>query len=211
MFTGIIGSQAVLAEKRKIRDQTRLTFHLLSSPSSFRLGESMAVNGACVTICAFRGKNFSADLIPETLRSTTLGKLEVGERVNIEQSLRVGDRLGGHWVTGHVDGVGLIQKIERQGESFRLQIQAPTDIIPRLVSKGSIAIDGISFTLQEVRARAFMVGVTPHTFRVTTLQWKRVGDTVNLEVDLFVRLVQRFLKGRQSSYLKERELRRQGF
>ena len=211
MFTGLIGSQAVLKKKKKVRNQIRLNFSLIGKNSSLRLGESIAVNGACLTISRFRARNFSADLIPETLHETTLGRLEVGQRVNIERALRVGDRLGGHWVTGHVDGVGFIQKIERRGENFRLQIGAPPDIIRRLVGKGSIAVDGISFTLQEVRSRSFVVGVTPHTFRVTTLQWKRVGDPVNLEVDLFAKLVQQFLTGRRTPSLRVKELKQQGF
>lgn len=194
MFTGIIHSQAVLREKKKYRGQIQLVFEILGKNSPFQRGESVAVDGVCVTVASFRGKKFSADLIPETLRSTTLGSLSVGKRVNVERSLRVGDAVGGHWVTGHVDGVGSIRKIERREKSFRLQIEAPTDIIRRLVLKGSVAVDGISFTLQEIRDRAFIVGVTPHTFRVTTLQWKRVGDGVNLEGDLFAKLAEHFLK-----------------
>lgn len=211
MFTGIIKSQAVLREQKKFKKGIRLAFQLLGKNSHLRLGESIAVNGTCLTVATFHGKKFSADVIPETLQTTTSGSLHTGQRVNVERSLRVGDPLGGHWVTGHVDGIGFIQKIERRNENFRLQIEAPIDIIRRLVCKGSIAIDGISFTLQEVRKHSFVVGVTPHTFRATTLQWKRVGDPVNLEVDLFAKLVQHFLKGVRTPSLRERELRRQGF
>ncbi|MBI4115028.1 MAG: riboflavin synthase [Candidatus Omnitrophica bacterium] len=211
MFTGIIGNQAVLKKRQKLPRQIRLMFEIIGKSSPFRLGESVALDGVCLTVRAFRGKQFSADVIPETLRSTTLGKLRVGQRVNMERSLRLGDRLGGHWVTGHVDGVGFIKKIERRDENFRLQIGAPTDIIRPLVSKGSIAIDGISFTIQEVQNRHFVVGVTPHTYRVTTLQWKRSGDSVNLEVDFFAKLVERFLKNGQSTFLREKGLHKQGF
>lgn len=193
MFTGIIQSQAVLREKKKSRNQLRLTFEVLGRNSSLHRGESVAVDGVCVTVSSFRGKKFSADLIPETLRSATLGNLSRGERVNVERSLRLGDAVGGHWVTGHVDAVGFIRKIKRRQASFRLQIEAPADIIRRLVKKGSVAIDGISFTVQEIGKRSFEVGVIPETLRKTTLQWKRVGGRVNLEVDYFAKLVQHFL------------------
>lgn len=194
MFTGIIGAQAVLEKKEKLRQGSRLTFRVLGKSFRFRRGESVAVDGVCLTVSSPRGKKFRADLIPETLRSTTLARLAPGDRVNVERALRVGEALGGHWVTGHVEGVGVIQKMERQGESFRLQIKAPADIIRRLVLKGSVAVDGISFTLQEVRARYFVVGVIPHTFRATTLQGKGAGDSVNLETDLLAKWVEHFLK-----------------
>lgn len=193
MFTGIIPSQAVLRERKRNRNQLRLTFEILGRNSSFHRGESVAVDGVCVTVSSFQGKKFSADLIPETLRSTTLGSLSRGERVNVERALRLGDAVGGHWVTGHVDTIGFIRKVKRRQANFRLQIEAPADIIRRLVKKGSVAIDGISFTVQEIGKRSFEVGVIPETLRKTTLQWKRVGGRVNLEVDYFSKLVQHFL------------------
>lgn len=211
MFTGIIQSQAVLKEKKKSRRKVRLTFRVLGNVSRFKLGESVAIDGVCLTVAACRGKEFSADLLSETLRATTLGKLEPGERVNFEGALRAGDPVGGHWVTGHVDGIGLIREFVPRGTNFRLQIKVPPDIMPHLIDKGSIAVDGISFTLQEVRNRHFIVGITPHTYRVTTLPWKRPGDPVNLEVDLVAKLVRQFVTGRKRSSLREKDLRRQGF
>lgn len=193
MFTGIIESQAVLTGRKVSRRGAQLTFQVLGRGGRLRRGESVAVNGACLTVTGSRGKNFSADLISETLKATTLGKLSKGERVNFERSLRSGDRLGGHWVTGHVDGVGWIQKMERRGLGLRLKIKAPADIMPFLVAKGSIAVDGVSFTLQEIGRQSFILGVTPHTYRTTTLQFKRITSPVNLEIDLFARLVRRFL------------------
>lgn len=212
MFTGIIESQAVLKETKKNGKQVRLTFSLLGqSRRRFRSGESVAVDGTCVSVSAFRGKRFTADLIPETLRATTLGGLRAGQRVNVERALRVGDSLGGHWISGHVDGLGYIREIKRQGESFRLRIETRPSIIQQLIHKGSIAVDGISFTLQEIRARSFIIGVIPHTFRVTTLPWKRIGDPVNLEVDQFAKLARRFFTHRHEASVRERDLRRQGF
>lgn len=211
MFTGIIESQVVLKQKKKRSRGARLIFSLLNGRGDFRLGESVAVDGTCLTVSSFLGKEFSADLIPETLHSTTLNKMRVGEEANFEKALRVGDSLGGHWVTGHVDGVGIIQKIEKRGGNFCLQIKAPIDIIPRLVKKGSVAVDGVSLTLQEISGRDFAVGITPHTYRVTTLREKRVGDPVNLEVDLFSKLVEHFLRAASPPCVNERQLRQQGF
>lgn len=211
MFTGIIKSQAALSERRDSGKRVRLTFRLIGRNSSLKVGNSVAVDGTCLTVAAFRNHQFISDVIPETIRSTTLGRLRVGQRVNLERALRMGDEVGGHWVTGHVDGLGFIRKIEGEGTGFRLQIEAPPDIIRSLVVKGSIAVDGISFTLQEIRKRSFVVGVTPHTYRATTLQWKQAGDAVNLEVDLFAKLVRQFLSGARASPLTETELRRQGF
>ena len=240
MFTGIITNRGVLREKKKQKGQVRLMFQIVGRTFPLRLGESIAVDGVCLTAedapgwpgvsgavpapraggrakrgpltaTKFRKKIFYADLIPETLSSTTLGNLKTGQRVNLERSLRVGDSLGGHWVTGHVDGVGSIRKWEREGESFRLQIGASDAIIRSLIAKGSIAVDGISFTVQAIRTDSLIVGVTPHTYRQTTLQWKRPGDPVNLEVDFFAKLVQRFLKGNQTTSLRVRDLKRQGF
>ena len=198
MFTGIVESQAVLCGKKKSRNHFHLTFEVLGrNLRPFRRGESVAVDGVCLTVADFRGKKFKTDLIRETLRATSLGGLELGERVNLERSLRLGDSLGGHWVSGHVDGLGHIQKIESQNGGFRLQIKAASPVIKFLVSKGSIAVDGISFTLQEIRKQFFTVGVTPHTYRATTLRRKRVGDPVNLEIDFFAKMVRHFIPGRR--------------
>lgn len=211
MFTGIIQNLAVLREKRDFRNGSQLTFELLGKGSSFHLGESVAVDGVCVTVSSFQGRRFSASLLPETLHATTLGRLAIGQKVNWERALRVGDSLGGHWVTGHVDGVGFIRKIERLGESHQLKIEPPASTTQLLVRKGSIAVDGISFTLQGVEPRVFILEVTPHTYRATTLGEKRVGGSVNLEIDLFAKLVQHFLSGRRTATFAEKELIKQGF
>ncbi|MBI2166885.1 MAG: riboflavin synthase [Candidatus Omnitrophica bacterium] len=212
MFTGIVESRAVLREVKKFNTGSRLAFEWIGRKPRFRIGESIAVDGACLTVTRFQGRRFWVDVIPETLRSTTLGRLAPGREVNVERSLRLGDPVGGHWVTGHVDGVGLIRKFERRGTNFSLQIKASPDIIRPLVEKGSVAVDGISFTLQEVRRRYFVVGVIPQTYRVTTLKGKGAGDPVNLETDLFAKLVLKFLsKDSEASSLKVKRLEAQGF
>ncbi len=211
MFTGIIHSQGVLLKKESSRRKTRLTFEVLTKSWHFELGESIAVNGVCLTVAGFRGKKFSADLIDETLKSTTLGGLQRGERVNLEPALRMGDEIGGHWVTGHVDGVGIIRKIEKRGEGQSITLQAPSDLMERFIPKGSVAIDGISFTLQEILSHSFTVGVTPHTFKVTTLPFKRKGSHVNLEVDLFAKLAEHFLLKKKMPAFNVKTLQAQGF
>ena len=211
MFTGIITSQGVLRRKESSKKGARLTLEALGRTPPFRLGQSVAVDGVCVTVAAFRGKKFSVDLIEETLCSTTLGGLSTGGRVNLERALRMGDEVGGHWVTGHVDGVGMIQKIERQAEGLHLEIAAPPEILRRLVLKGSVAIDGVSFTVQEVRRNSFRVGVTPHTFQVTTLPLKREGSRVNLEADLFIKFAEQFFSKKKRPSFTAKALQAQGF
>lgn len=211
MFTGIIHSQGVMLKKESVRGKTRLIFEVLAKSWRFELGKSIAVNGVCLTVADFRGKKFDADLIKETLKSTTLGGLRAGERVNLEPALRMGDEIGGHWVTGHVDGVGVIRKIEKRSGGQGIRIQAPRDLIHRFIPKGSVAIDGISFTLQEIHSDSFTVGVTPHTFKVTTLPSKREGSKVNLEVDLFAKLAEHFLAKKKTPSLNVKALQAQGF
>ena len=213
MFTGIVTSQAVLRGKKKTKGSLRLTFEILGKSPRLQLGQSLAVDGACVTVAGFRGKKFSVDLIDETLRSTTLGKLSSGGRVNLERALRAGDELGGHWVTGHVDGTGVIQKISRRDGSLQFEISTPRDLHRYFVNKGSVAIDGISFTIQKVRDGSLAIGVTPHTFRVTTLSWKQKGDRVNLEADHFAKLVKHFVSdgAKKSVPFEIKTLQAQGF
>lgn len=211
MFTGIIESQGVLRRNQRSKGGCRLTFDQVGTRGALRKGESVSVDGVCLTVTSSKGRRFTVDVIPETLAGTTLSGLQEGGRVNLERSLRVGDSLGGHWVTGHVEGVGRILEMERRETNFRLKIKASPDIIQLLVRKGSVAIDGISFTVQELDSQFFVIGVIPQTYRATTMQRKQVGDPVNLETDLFAKLVHDFLSRRNSSSLKVKELKKQGF
>lgn len=211
MFTGIIQAQAVLKNIQRRKNGVELTFEKVGTNTRFRKGESVAVDGTCLTVTRSKGKKFTVDVIPETLQATTLGRLEPGERVNIERSLKFGDRIGGHWVTGHVDGVGRIRQLEPRGKGLALEISAPQKIMNSLIQKGSIAVDGISFTVQKVGTRTFRLGVIPETVRATTLRWKKIGDGVNLETDLLAKLVQRSLSTRRSALVQEKKLRQQGF
>lgn len=153
------------------------------------LGGSVAVNGACLTLAQRRGPIGCFDVIPETWRRTTLGRLRVGDSVNLERALRVGDRLDGHFVQGHVDAVAPVDALDRAGDEWRLWLQTPPTIAPYLVAKGSIAVAGVSLTLADVQPARFCVALIPTTLRDTTLGALRTGDEVNLETDMLARLI----------------------
>jgi riboflavin synthase len=175
--------------------------HIWGGPlaDGLRVGDSIAVDGACLTVTALRGDGFTSDLSGETLKRTTLGRLRAGSRVNLERPLRLGDRLGGHLVTGHVDAVGQVVDRIPQGDGEFWRFRFPQDLMPLLVLKGSIAVDGISLTVAELSGDAFGVALIPHTLHHTTLGGKRVGDPVNLEADLLGKHVARLLAGRLDS------------
>lgn len=158
------------------------------------IGESVAVNGVCLTVRMVEGDGFAADLSKETLERTTLGALRQGDALNLERSLRVGDRLGGHFVFGHVDAVGEIERLEPVGEGWTLRVRVPEGFAPFLADKGSVAVDGISLTMCDCAERAFSVALVPHTVAATNLGRRRPGDRVNLEADMLARYVRRALE-----------------
>lgn len=178
-------------------------------------GESVAVDGACLTVARQGPGWFEADLSPETLRRTGLGEAAVGRRVNLERALTVGDRLGGHWVQGHVEGRGEIAEIRASGEGWLLGLRAPEELRPFLVEKGSVAVDGISLTVAELEGALFRLAVVPHTWKETNLSDRRVGDSVHLEADLIVRTVVatlgRWSRQNRTDVNLERALREGGF
>lgn len=157
------------------------------------IGDSISVNGVCLTVVSLSGEILSFDLSGETLKSTNLGQLRPGDRVNLEPSLRADGKLGGHFVSGHVDAVGTIRTKTLAGDSFKLVIDSPDHVADILVEKGSVAVDGISLTVVEVFRGAFSVVIIPHTANVTTIGFKSAGDSVNLEADIIGKYVARFL------------------
>jgi len=208
MFTGIVEGMCPVVEVR--RGATwRLTLDLGQLADGVKLGDSISVNGVCLTVAAISGRRGSFDAIGETIGRTALARLAVGERVNVERSLRVGHRIGGHFVAGHVDGVGTIRVKERRPEETLVRIAVAPELTALMAAKGSVAVDGISLTLVDVGHGLFSVALIPYTLRETTLGWKGEGDRVNVEVDILARYVARLL-GRDVG-LSEDLLRDHGF
>ena len=197
MFTGIIEGVGRLAALEPRGGDVRLRVDVGSLPfEDVRLGESIAVNGVCLTVIAFDATSFQADASTETLALTTLGGLQVGAAVNLERAMRPTDRLGGHLVSGHVDGVGEVLAIVPDARAQRWRFRAPAPLLRYIAKKGSICVDGVSLTVNEVDAEGFEVALIPHTVAHTAFATTGVGDAVNLEIDLVARYVERLLAGR---------------
>jgi riboflavin synthase len=214
MFTGIVETQGRVVALTRGEAGARLTIETGTQLMDLTLGQSIAVNGVCLTVVQGDGATFTADLSSETLGVTALGDLKPQDRVNLERPLRVGDRLGGHFVTGHVDGIGQIVRRQPAGESTWMWIGFAPPLGITLAPKGSIAVDGVSLTLVEVLRETFSVCLVPHTLAMTTLGWKGPGSLVNVEVDLLSRYLERLLTTqimRDRSPLTHELLREQGF
>lgn len=187
MFSGIIeGTGRLKALKRVVKDGdgARVIVECPFSLSAVKKGDSIAVNGCCLTVVSKKGKTFEADLSRETLQVTNLGRLRPGDPVNLERSMRLGDRVGGHLVQGHVDGVGKIVSIKQAPKTITIVIRYPQELRRYLINKGSIAVDGISMTVNRLTKSTFALYVIPHTFQVTNFRGRKIGDPVNLETDM---------------------------
>jgi len=158
-----------------------------------KIGDSIAVNGACLTAVILDGSRFEVDLSPETVHTTTLGKVKTGQSVNIERALRLSDRLDGHLVSGHVDCVGTIRSLKNLGNVILITISVPVALTRYMIQKGSVAVDGVSLTINDRRSDAFDVSIIPHTAKLTTVGLKRPGDAVNIETDLVGKYIERFV------------------
>lgn len=192
MFSGIIEATGrVISLATRPGGDAELDVEVGFDPSTLVSGESIATNGVCLTVRTIGASGFTADLSGETLARTTLGHLAAGDTVNLERSLRVGDRISGHFVFGHVDGEGVVDSIRRDGEGWRFTFGFRPEFAPFVVDKGSVAVDGISLTLCDCTDRTFDIAVIPHTFEETNLHRRQVGDRVNLEADMLARYVRR--------------------
>jgi riboflavin synthase len=187
MFTGIISNQGIVRNKTQSGRQIRFRFRFLKPEKNLKAGESIAINGVCLTVAQRTSREFEADVVHATLKATSLGNLVTGSRVNLERALCYGDRLGGHFISGHVDAVGNIARIEKLGKNEIWTIQAPPSVMRYVALKGSIAVDGISLTIQKVGRSDFQVALIPHTLKTTNLENKKAGGAVNLEADLLAR------------------------
>ncbi len=196
MFTGIVEGIGTLTDVARGGGDARVVIDT-DLAATLAVGASLAVNGVCLTVVAIDGRRVAADIGPETTRVTTLGTLERGARVNLERPMRVDGRLDGHFVLGHVDGVGTVRGVRVEADSHWLTVEFPEGLSPYLIRKGSVAVDGVSLTIADLGLRTFEIQVIPHTWAVTTLGDRRPGDTVNLECDMIGKYVVRALEARR--------------
>ncbi len=196
MFSGIVEEMGAITVLGKTLAGTKLTILASTVMSDLKIGDSVSVNGTCLTVVSRNERDFSVEVSPETLSVTTLGSFAVGMPVNLERAMRLNERIGGHLVAGHVDGVGVIRSRHQDSNAIVFTIGAPPEILRYCVAKGSITIDGISLTVNEVSDKGFTVTIIPHTAKVTTLGLKQVNDPVNLESDLIGKYVERLLQDR---------------
>jgi riboflavin synthase len=194
MFTGIIEQAGEVARIDVREDGARLVVSAPSVARDARLGDSVAVNGVCLTVVEREAGRLSFDAVNETLRRSSLGLLRAGDRVNLERPMRADGRFDGHIVQGHVDATAALEAVLEEGNSRRLRFQAPAEVLRYVVEKGSIALDGISLTVAAAGADWFEVVIIPHTWKVTNLGERRPGDRVNLEVDILAKYVERLLR-----------------
>lgn len=195
MFTGIIEAVGKIANIERQGEAVRLTVAAGRIAEDVALGDSVAINGVCLTVTEARPPHITFDAVYETMRKTALGSLQVGDGVNLEQALPVGGRLGGHIVQGHVDGTGRIASIRQVGNSWFVYVDAVPELMRYVVTKGSVAVDGISLTVAEAEDRTFALSIIPHTWENTTLKDKRAGDPVNIECDILGKYVEKMLGG----------------
>ena len=207
MFTGIIEATARVERVEPKGGGTRLTIATARPLAKLGVGESIAVGGPCLTVTSVHDRRFTVDVSPETLRRTTLGTVRPGDRVNLERALRMGDRLGGHVVQGHVDGVGVLDTITPDRDWSLYRFRAPAALAPYLVEKGSIAVDGVSLTVFACRGSRFTVALIPHTLAVTTLGALRPGDRVNIEADVLLKHIATMLRSRRPGRAGARQVR----
>lgn len=195
MFTGIIEEVGVLRSIRKGTNSAVLTIQADKILSDIKIGDSIAVNGVCLTATSFTANEFTADVMHETIRRSALGRLHPGSGVNLERAMPADGRFGGHIVAGHIDGTGVIKSISKDDNAYWFTIRTTPEILHYIIDKGSIAIDGISLTVAKVTADDFSVSVIPHSMKGTTLGDKKVGDTLNLENDLVGKYVEKLFPG----------------
>lgn len=205
MFTGLILEMGEISSFKKRSGGAILSLKANEVASTAKKGDSISVNGVCLTVVSKNNNTLSFDLSEETLRCTNLGSLKTGDIVNLEPSLRPDSKIGGHFVTGHVDAAGRIRSKVNIGDMMKVEIEAPANIINFLVEKGSVAVDGISLTIVDILKDGFTVVIIPHTAKLTTMGFKVPGDTVNIEVDILGKYVARFLNrdgNRDSRFMK---------
>lgn len=213
MFTGIIEHLGKVKQAKRQANSVTIIVDIGPLSDNVSSGDSIAINGACLTVTQIKDSEVNFDVSAETLSKTTVGELKVSDNVNIERSLKIGDKLGGHFVTGHVDGVGVINKIDNEVGQCTMWFSVSEELANMMIKKGSVAIDGISLTIVELREKLFSVALIPYTLEATTLGFKKVGQRVNIETDMLGKWVKRILTTDDSaaSGITEEMLKEKGF
>jgi riboflavin synthase len=213
MFTGIIEHLGKVTQIKKQADSAVIVVDIAQMSKDVNSGDSIAINGACLTVTHIKGSEVSFDVSTETLSKTTIGELRVSDRVNVESSLRIGDKLGGHFVTGHVDGVGAISRKKSETGQCTMWFSVSKELANMMIKKGSVAVDGISLTIVELEEKTFSVALIPYTLEETSLGFKKVGQKVNIETDMLGKWVKRILvtDDKAVSGITEEMLKEKGF
>ena len=202
MFTGLVEEIGIVQSIVKTAKSAKIVIQASKVLDGVRLGDSISTNGVCLTVTEFHQNSFSVDVMAETMGRSNLHRLVSGDKVNLERALKVGDRLGGHIVSGHIDGMGTVASLEKEDNSVWITVAAKKEILKYIIQKGSIAIDGISLTVAYVDEDIFKVSIIPHTKEVTTLLSKKVDEVVNLECDMFGKYIEKMLIAREQPPVK---------
>jgi riboflavin synthase len=203
MFTGIIEGLGTIREIRPEGQGKRMTVDADFLLEQTRIGDSICVSGACLTVVLIDSKRFTVDVSPETLEKTTFKHARIGDRVNLERALRLSDRIDGHLVSGHIDGTGTVTRKKSMGNAMVVSIKVPEFILYYMIQKGSVAVDGISLTVNHCGKESFDVSIIPHTSELTTIGFKKTGDVVNIETDMIGKYVERFVMGKHQDEKKK--------
>jgi riboflavin synthase len=193
MFTGIVRERGTVVAADATEAGRRLIVEAPTTAAETVIGDSVSIGGVCLTATDVLDGRVTFDAVPETLSRTTLGRVEIGDEINVEPALRAGEPLGGHYVQGHVDGVARVRALDREGDSLRVTIEAAPELLRYCVEKGSVAVQGVSLTIAELHDDAFAVALVPHTLEVTTLGTIAIGDELNVEVDVLAKYVERLV------------------
>lgn len=211
MFTGIIEELGIIKKIEHKSNVVTLTIYANKILDGTHLGDSISTNGVCLTVTNIGKETFNVDMVKETLHRTTMKTLKIGAIVNLERALTLSTRLGGHMVSGHIDGTGVIERITNEGQTLNLTIKTDPHLLKYMIEKGSVALDGISLTIVEVTAHTFTVSIIPHTQSMTTLTQKKVHDTINIECDLIGKYVEKLLGHKEKAPLSADDLIKMGY
>ncbi len=212
MFTGLIEEIGKLALAGNIPGGKRIKIYASKILDDVKIDDSVCINGVCLTVTGFEKDFFFADAVGATLEKTTIGTLKEGAELNLERALRISDRLGGHIVQGHTNGIGLVKQIKKIGDNYSLEIEIPEELSRYVIDEGSIAVDGISLTVAKIKGTSITLSIIPHTWNGTNLKFRKPGDKVNIEVDLIAKYVEKLLDGnKRQSNITENWLKEIGY